>query len=50
MANGFDRKGAVVGVILFVILMLVAAAFVLPWPTKTMTIKVDLPPVQNSGR
>ena len=49
MANGFDRRGALVGVVLLVILMLVGAAVLLPFKNPVM-IKVDLPPVQSSNR
>ena len=43
MANGFDRRGAVVGAILLLIILVVGAVVLFP---PTISIKVNLPPVQ----
>ncbi|MEJ0065471.1 MAG: hypothetical protein WDM85_08480 [Caulobacteraceae bacterium] len=47
MANGFDRRGAVVGVILLIILMLVGAAVLIPF-NNPVTIKIDIPPAASN--
>ena len=47
MANGFDRRGALVGAVLLLIILIVGAAVLFP---PTVTIKVNLPPVHSSSR
>jgi hypothetical protein len=49
MANGFDRRGAVVGAALLAVVLLVAAAFLFS-PTETVRIKIDIPPAPAGSR
>ena len=49
MANGFDRRGAIVGVILLIVLVLVGAAVLIPFKNP-VTIKIDIPPPSASHR
>jgi hypothetical protein len=47
MANGFDRKGAVLGVALLFLFVVVGAAVLL---ARDVHITVQLPPVQQATR
>jgi hypothetical protein len=49
MWKHFDPKGAIVGALLLVLLVGLAAALILPAPTKLVTIRVDLPPAQSGS-
>ena len=44
MWQQFDPKGAMVGAGLLIVILLVAASFMLPAPKRTVTLKIDLPP------
>jgi hypothetical protein len=47
MANGFDRRGAIVGVALLVIGVLVGWALLTPF--KPISIKIQIPPVARAA-
>jgi len=46
MANGFDRRGAIVGACLFILFMLIGGAAL---ALQTISIKINLPPVNSTA-
>ncbi|HEY1753089.1 MAG TPA: hypothetical protein VGG29_17655 [Caulobacteraceae bacterium] len=49
MANGFDKRGALIGAGLLVLFVMIGIALFMPL-RKPVTIKINLPPVAPASR
>jgi hypothetical protein len=50
MANGVDPRGAVVGVVLVVVIVFIAAALLLPVKVPAVKVTFDLPPARAANQ